>query len=139
MIAKSLIALFVLAPCALSGQVPKRLTACEVVRQGRKLDEQIISFAGTVELADPGTPDERIDDVLLTCGNKKMKIKIRDAETRFLSNPPAGFRLDTASLVKVYRMLEDASKRGHVVTRFQATVEAWIRNQPEPQNAPPGN
>jgi hypothetical protein len=94
----------------------------------------MISFRGIVELTDPGTKDETIDFVILTCDadkGKQLRIKIRAPESRFLSNPPPGFKLDTASGLKVYRMLENTSMQGHTVKHFEAWIEAWIRFLPE--------
>ena len=94
----------------------------------------MISFRGVIELQDSGTKDETFDYIVLTCDTdkkKQIRVGIRDPESRFLSNPPPGFKPDTASIARVYRMLEDASKQGHTVRHLEAKIEAWIRFVPE--------
>jgi hypothetical protein len=136
----AVISLVLTCAAASAGQGVKRLTACDIIRQGRQLDQQVIRFRGLVELDDPGTKDETIDSVVVTCNSenpKQLRIKVRAPESRFLANPPTGFKLDAGSISTVQRMLETAFKRGHIVRHFEASVDAWIRFLPEQSDEGP--
>jgi hypothetical protein len=103
------------------------MTVCEVLRNARKLEGQLVRVRGVLQDAYPGASEpyfnELSGDGCTGLKTDRAVIRIDTPDVHFLKRPPPGYKYDAASAHRTERIIAEHIAKGRRLTGLSATVE----------------